>query len=106
MPDLTADCVVYDCDGKPINRSSNLRGIRRYVGQNLVEFVDLRKIDKGMGMLYIVFEDGSTFETPFACYSVLKNVVRNWRNLYGADLKIEGEDKGKVGYKNSVLDWE
>ena len=104
LPSLMNDCVIY-LDGEPIQRSQNLRGIRRYVGQNLVSFVELKAIDKGMGMLYIVFDNGATFETPFASYAVLKNAVRQWRNLYGADLKIEGEDKGTIAYDNPALDW-
>ena len=103
VPSLRDPCIVYDGDGNPVNTSANLRGIRRYVGQNIVEFVDLKALSKGTGMLHIVFDDGATFETPFASYSVLVNSVRNWRNLYGAPLRIEGEDKGKVGYKNIAL---
>lgn len=102
-PNLSDPCIVYDGDGNPINTSANLRGIRRYVGQNIVEFVDLKAISKGMGVLHIVFDDGATFETPFASYSVLVNSVRNWRNLYGAPLRIEGESEGEVEYKNPAL---
>lgn len=102
-PSLLDPCIVYDRDGNPISTSANLRGIRRYVGQNAIEFVDLKSLPNGMGMLHIVFDDGATLETPFACYSTLINAVRNWRNLYDAPLRIEGDSKGKVEYKNPAL---
>lgn len=111
LPSLLNDCVIY-LDGEPIQRSQNLRGIRRYVGQHAVTFVELKRINEdtprissALGMLYIVFDNGATFETPFASFKVLKNVVRQWRNLYGVVLKIEGEDKGNVQYDNPALDW-
>lgn len=89
-------------DGEPIQQSKNLRGIRQYVGQHLVAFVELKQ-RLHAGMLCIVFDNGATFETEFASFTVLKNTVSNWRNLYDAPLKIDGHDCGEVSHHNHLL---
>jgi hypothetical protein len=95
-------CQIFK-DGHAIQRSSNLRGIRQYVGQNLVDHVEIKQRDTHLGMLYIVFDNGATFETLFASFTVLKTTVANWRNLYGAPLKINGTERGRVSYSNAAL---
>jgi hypothetical protein len=39
----------------------------------------------------------------FASKGVLAQALRQWRNFYGAPLKIDGQDAGKVGYHNPEL---
>lgn len=95
--------VIRDTDGKVIQRSRNLRGIREFVGKHLIKVVDISKIGTSEGKLCILFEDGYSFETNFASFQTLKETVRNWRNMYGAPLLINGISRGIVKVDNSFL---
>lgn len=95
---------VIQKDGKVIQQSRNLRGIRRYVGSHIIKELQIAsQINGSTGWLYIIFEDGSTFQTDFASFSVLQNFVRSWRNTYGAPLWMNGHEAGKVSYHNPNL---
>lgn len=87
---------IYDKDGKVISKSKNLRGIRRYVATNAIEKVMLFSQEAG---IRIVFKNGDYWKSQFADYSVLRWMVSNWRNIYGASLIIDNYFAGVV-YKN------
>lgn len=106
--------VILDRNGNVIQRSQNLAGIRRYVGKRggpAIKILSIGAIGKyaetrpdiAEGKLCILFVDGSSFETNFASYTVLKDFVRRWRNVYGAPLVVEGADCGTVRYHNPAL---
>jgi hypothetical protein len=91
--------VVRDRDGKVINKSRNLAGIRRYVGGRVrpsIKVIDVSEIAAGEGKLCILFENGCSFETNFASYSVLKAFVNCWRNVHGSPLSVNGQPAGVV----------
>jgi hypothetical protein len=96
-------------DGKVIQQSRNLRGIRSYVGKNLIKHILISKQADGEGYLRIRFDDGASFSTTFCNYKVLCYTLRNWRNLYGAELFIGGDTPsdvrsvGKIDYHNGYL---
>ena len=95
---------IRDREGAIISKSRNLRGIREYVGRNLVKVVDATEVGaRGEGQLSILFENGDSFQTNFASYAVLLESLSNWRNMYGAPLTIGGQSRGKVGYYNPAL---
>ena len=96
-------CIIRDSEGKAINTSRNLRGIRRYVGQNLIKVLSIDAIAKGEGKLMILFDNKASFETNFASFNVLRDQVRQWRNVYGAPLRVNGVDCGKVSKDNAAL---
>jgi hypothetical protein len=96
-------CVIRDRDGNVIQRSRNLRGIREYVGKNIIKTVAVDRVGQGEGQLSILFENGSSFQTNFASFSVLCWFVRGWRNAYGAPLLVNGEECGTVRYNNVAL---
>lgn len=106
--------------GKTLNRSRNQRGIRRMVGTLPIQSVEVRKLYLGKingpeAKLIIIFGrkqypylsngwQDATYEIPFYSYSMLLEVVRRWRNLYGAPLIVNGYDTGTVvGSKNKFL---
>ncbi len=95
--------VIRDSNGNVISRSRNLRGIREYVGKNLIKLVAIHKLPDGAGKLSILFDNGATFETSFADFIVLCWSVRNWRNLYNSRLLIDRVDCGLVYYDNYHL---
>lgn len=97
--------VIRDCEGNVISQSKNLAGIRRYVGKHTIKWLAIDTIGKNglEGKLMILFGDGSSFETNFASYTVLKIWIRNWRNVYGAPLLVNGRPKGIVEYYNPSL---
>ncbi len=78
--------VILDHFGKPIQRSRNLAGIRRYVGKHLIKKMSIRPIADMEGELLILFENGATYETNFGSYEVLVDFVARWRNVYGANV--------------------
>jgi hypothetical protein len=97
---------IRDTDGKIIQKSRNLAGIRRYVSNHVIKVLSISPIGNEKypeGKLLILFEDRSSFETNFASYHVLRNMVRNWRNVYGSPLVVAGQDCGKVEFKNPFL---
>lgn len=99
---------ILDRDGKVISQSRNLRGIRRYAGKHVVKILDIsntRNFDCILdgGLLSILFEGGVSFQTDFASFEVLRDFVRRWRNVWGAPLLVNGENKGEISYHNSAL---
>jgi hypothetical protein len=97
--------VVRDRDGNVISKSRNLAGIRRYVGGHtppLIKVLDVSEIGDGEGKLSILFENGCSFETNFASYSVLQGFVRRWRNVHGAPLTVNGQPAGVVSNRNPI----
>ena len=97
--------VIRDRDGNVISRSRNMRGIRRYVSDRIIKRVAIGEIGNREGKLMILFEDGSSYETNFASWGVLRQTVRQWRNLYGAPLQYcDTHDAGTVHYYNMYLE--
>jgi hypothetical protein len=107
-PNPPRDLVVRDRDGKIIQRSANLAGIRRYVsGFNprvIIRTLDVSEIGApgpgAGGMLSILFEDGANYQCSFASFAVLCDWVKRWRNVRGAPLTINGAAAGKVSSVN------
>ena len=95
--------VIRDKDGNIIQRSKNLAGIHRYVGTHAINLLSISRIGQGEGKLCISFEDGSSFESNWPTFSALLLHVRNWRNVYGAPLSVNGGWCGKVGRDNPAL---
>jgi hypothetical protein len=82
---------IRDADGHIIKRSNNLRGIREYVGHNIIRVLSIDRIGQWEGKLCILFENGASYETNFACFDVLKGFVQRWRNVAGCPLLVEGQ---------------
>lgn len=95
-------CII-DQSGKVVSRSRNLRGIREHAGKHVIERVEISRVGQWGGLIKIYFVNGWFFQTKYADYSILRNSVRNWRNLYGANLFIEGTPCGTVSYHNPRL---
>jgi len=95
--------TIRDATGSVIQRSRNLRGIRSYVGANIIKVLAIEPIAHGEGKLMILFDNGANYETNFACYSVLRQFVRQWRNVYGAPLLVNHVPSGTVDAKNIAL---
>ena len=94
--------VIRDRDGNVIGRSRNLRGIRRYVADHIITTLAIDELPQGEGKLCILFDNGASFETNFASYTVLRDFVRRWRNVYGAPLVINGFPAGEVYSKHTM----
>lgn len=95
--------VVRDRDGKVINKSRNLAGIRRFVSGHTppsIKTIDVSKIGAREGKLCILFENGCSFETNFASYSVLTGFVRRWCNVHGAPLTVNGQPASVISSHN------
>jgi hypothetical protein len=86
--------VIVAPDGRVINRSRNLAGIRKYVGSHLVKKIVLEQgggdAFTGGGTLHVYFDDGAEFHGGFASYSVMENFVDRWRNVKGVPIEREG----------------
>jgi hypothetical protein len=94
---------ILSKEGVVVQRSRNLRGIREYVSKHSVKFIGLHRKPDGGGTLYVMFDNQERFKTDFASYEVLKNFVRNWRNVYGVLLMVEGRPSGTVYYDQPLL---
>lgn len=95
--------TIRNSQGEVVSRSRNLAGIRAYIGRNLVDRVKVYPADNREGILEIWFDNGNYCQTRWASFSVLKSALRTWRNLYGANLEIEWNEAGKIGYRNPAL---
>lgn len=67
-----------------IHRSSNLRGLRRYLTMHPAKYVHLHAYEDNSALLEVMFYNGAFSNVPFADFSVLKDVVSRWKNLKGA----------------------
>lgn len=108
------DQFVRDSGATDIPHNSPGMGwMRRVVGRSVVLRVDIVRntsISHGTkpadGLIKITYMHGPyrrTWEHGFKSFSVLQWVVRNWRNLYGAPLFVNGQSAGKVEYSNPAL---
>ena len=97
--------IIKDKHNKIIQRSRNLRGIRRYVSKNTIKDIIICKRLHERGDLAVNFIDGAHLFTEFASFIVLKGFVRNWRNVHGAELIVDNIISGRVSYDNIAL-WE
>jgi len=82
--------IIRNKNGDIINRSKNMRGIRYAVGKQRVKKVSIDRMVSG-AKLCILFWNGDNYETHFADFDVLLSSVRNWRNLYGVLLTVNGK---------------
>lgn len=94
---------LYDEQGRVVRKSRNLRGIREYVSRMPVSHVMIQELDRGEGGIKVMFQNNWYWTGRFACFGVLKWALRNWRNLYGAPLTVNGQPGGLVGYRNAAL---
>jgi len=92
---------ILNANGKVVQRSQNLRGMREYAGKHGVGKVSISAIPNG-GLLSVFFQDGAACTTTFADFRVLQQFVRNWRNAHGADLSVNGIPRFTVGRHNPV----
>ena len=88
--------TIRDRDGNAVQRSRNLAGIRRYVSTHIIERLAVDMTSNGCGMLSILFDNGCSFQTSFADYSGLTDLVRRWRNVLGSPLLVNGWPAGEV----------
>ncbi len=96
--------IIYDKFHKPISKSQNLRGIRSYVSKNLVKEIRISKAARNFsGTLFVSFEDGAYYKTHFASFEILKNFIKQWRNVYGVQLYVNRRGAGKISYQNPNL---
>ena len=96
--------VVTDRNGKTVNQSRNLRGIREYVRKNLIKELKIKEIEQRKGHIEIYFDNGAYFQTVFESFTVLKQFVRQWRSVYGCRLSVNNESYGNIRYNNSYFD--
>lgn len=101
VPDTGND--VYNATGVPVRRSRNLRGLRQHIAHNLVDRVSIYPISGGQGVLEVMFANGDVHRGQWADFGMIKNSLRNWRNLYGAPLFINGAPAGQVRWNNERL---
>jgi hypothetical protein len=98
--------VVKDANGKIVQRSRNLAGIRRYVSNHLITKLCVGRIlfdGYNEAKLVIQFDNGCYFVSEWGSYTCLKGFVRRWRNVYGAPFEVEGVPSGTVSYHNQAL---
>lgn len=84
---------IVDSKGNVVSISHNLRGLRRIIGKHLVKHVYVTRFQdgslEGSALLTVVFVNGNKCQSCWASYTVLKQSLRNWRNLYGVPLTID-----------------
>jgi hypothetical protein len=100
---------------QPVDHSHGT--MRRKAGKHIVDRVeiwnekapeDYRWKDVG-GIRIVYWQSGQSgqpkkvWSSQWASYWVLKNALRNWRNLYGVPLFVDGVESGVVGYRNPAL---
>ena len=96
-------CYIYDPEGRLVSMSRNLVGIKSYVSKNPVRYVEIQQFEHDEGGIKIVFQNGYYWLGRWADYTVVKWALRNWRNLAGAELRMNGKSVGKIGYRNPAL---
>ena len=81
---------ILNQDGKVINSSRNLRGIRDYInsGKDQILKSSITKLSDGKGKLLILFESKNSFETNFNDYTILKDWINNFKNYDKTNLII------------------
>lgn len=96
---------IYNKMGNIIRYSRNDRCIRRYLNESrlLVDFVSIVELSGGGGFFHVRFDNGDYYSNTWVSYKSLKIAVRQWRNLYGANLYLQGRRCGVVSYHNPFL---
>ncbi len=78
--------VIRDKSGNVKSSSRNLRGIVRAFGKQLIKVISIDPIADGEGKLYVLFDNGDSFETNFASFTTLRYWIKARRNLRGVKL--------------------
>jgi hypothetical protein len=107
--------LIDGLTGVAVKRSRNLRGLREWVSR-LQDGCTVGRVSiyhnstwKGSGVLRVEWHYHRLLcvrfycQVPFASYAVLCNSLREWRNLYGVELFINGKRSGFVAYDNAEL---
>ncbi len=84
---------ILDQHNNVVSQSANLRGLRRATGTYSVHSVHLNEEPT---TIKVIFKNGFHCTTNFASFTVLKDTVKNWRNLYGSNLVINGVEFGVI----------
>lgn len=115
---LTNCFVRRQHTGEIVRRGRNLRILREMSGKHPVKSVAIGHCSQLHNVhphaehllpeayLHIVYDGGVVgYEcwTGFTSFGVLRDVVAQWRNLYGADLFVDGTPHGVVGKYNIYL---
>lgn len=95
--------VILNKHGKIVSNSQNLRGIRKHASQYLAKRIIVTKMSNGGAKLHIVFQNKSQFSCHFASYIVLLHTLKNWRNLRGTPITINGIRRGILQSDNSIF---
>lgn len=76
--------------------------IRRSCREVQVTQVNVETSAENKTLLFVHFDNGTVYSVVFASCSVLRQVLRRWRNIYGKPLYVNGEYVGAVGYNNDA----
>jgi hypothetical protein len=90
-------------NGKILNRSRNLAGIRRYVSKDPITTIELHHRPDSKGVLKLTLYSGATFETDFQSYQVMKDFVTRWRNAHGVPVKVFDSFGKEIGYSHEKV---
>lgn len=105
--DLGIDPAEIARLGGATGQSIEHRQLRRKLSRELVRAVHVTEKQVGQwsggAELRIVFDRGPNQFLEFASLGVLAQALRQWRNLYGAQLYVAHKPAGKVEYSNPVL---
>jgi hypothetical protein len=78
---------VISSDGRVLNTSRNLAGIRKYVSKDPITHITL--VHRGSeGTLQLKLYSGATYEAPFASFEVMRDFVDRWRNARGVPVEV------------------
>ena len=103
MNTTTAQPRIQWSDGDNVD----LRKMRKLAGRWIpVSEVNVWEHQSGGARLQLTFDGGGdhgTYRNDWCSLSILAQALRQWRNLGGAPLLVEGEPAGVVGRKNSKL---
>lgn len=95
----------------------SLRWLRFHVSRNIVNRVEIESgppppVAYGTAKLVVISEISQGYGNPstyrrywvdFSCKTVLAQTLRQWTNLQGAPLIVDGQPAGKIAYRNPVL---
>lgn len=96
---------IKDKTGKVVSRSFNQRQLRRMLSKIPAGSVSAWELSGGRGRLMIrmVTPDERFCEFEWVSFYLMMTSLRNWRNLYGATLYVNGVNKGELQKTNPVF---
>lgn len=98
--------TIEDFKGDTIWKSSSLKEVRSFVSRynkGFIYKVEIFELKDKQGLLILSYNNGTTVKVMFLSFNEMKDIISNWRTIYGIKLICDGEETESIYKTNPIL---